>query len=668
MYKFLPVLPEVSRDPSDLDKFVGARLLGNDLEWSQYEYPTVLGISDGVTTVSVPWEDGVDRFRELLRDQETVWIGHNIVAADLIVLRRLGIEIPLDRVEDTIIWMWLTNMHLAKAPNKSALEEDEDERRGRGFYNLGTLLSIYTDIWHYKDCRGEVCSGPCPEHDPYGYNGIDALGPVLALPSLKRQAELRRVDYLYPMHRELAFVLAQMQEFGVRIDVPYVYGRDRHALGGSDGSSLDEQFRKERAEIESSLPFNPKSPSQIVTHFKSLGLKDAKEDTIRDTIEDLDENAPDELVALLDYKELGNGVDRWFEPQYRNKNHWIKGYLDETGYVHPRLNFFVSSGRLACSSPNLQNVLKRRRSRKVCICGEMVEKHPTTGCQSFSGVSLGKRVRRAIISPEGWYIVRADLSNAENRVALHFGGYTVDRGIDLHAWVRDIAGITEDMELSLKEGNARDAAKKIQHASNNLEGLQLKTVEQLRSAKVKSEIAAGARTVYPDWKFKGRVVTFSGSYEAKRTFGSATYENRKKVLDVLEMIHAKFPGLINFRMRVSKQCERDGCVRTPLGYTLLSFGDDHDRMKIAQSVWQQQPIAHITKLALIRLWRRWGEQRLIRPVLQVHDEILCYVKDSVHPDEAKRWIVEDMEIELPEIPGLLIPTEPTTGMNWRDQK
>lgn len=671
MYTPLASLPAVSRDPQDLDKFADKLLLGNDLEWSQHEVPTILGISDGTLTCSVPFNVGVERFKWLLATYPNAsWVGHNFVAADLIVLRRLGIHFQLDKIEDTILWMWLVNMHLAKATGKSALVEDGDERRGRGFFNLWTMLSIYTDLWNYKDCRGEGCIGPCPEHDKYGYNGIDALGPVQALPKLKRAAQLRGVDKLYPMHRELALVLAEMQEFGVRIDVPYVYGRDKHPLGTTYGDSLDEQFRKEKTEIEQTLPFNPKSPKVVVEHFKKLGIEmeNAQEETVRDLVEELGEQAPVELVSLLDYKELGNGADRWFNPQYRNKDGWLEGYLDPRGYVHPRLNFFTSSGRLACSSPNFQNVAKRRRSRKMCECGAKLETHPTAMCQKFRGESVGKKIRKAIIAPEGWYIVRADLSNAENRVVLHFGGYTIDRETDLHNYVKDLAGITEEDPFALANGNAREAAKTIQHAGNILEGLQLKTPDELRGPKIRKEISVGARVVFPNWTFCKKVVTFTGANLAQRAFGDKSYENRQKALAIAEKYFGRFPGVRDFQRRVSKACETENVVRVPCGYVLLSYGEPNDRMKIAQGMWQQNPVAHIIKLATLRMWARWKAQGNYRPILNVHDECLAYVRNDVAPDVAKRWITEDMEVAVEQIPGLLIPAEATTGVNWRDQR
>ena len=666
MFKFLSHWPPVSREASDIERLYGKSPLGIDLEFSG-DRPTILGISDGETHVSVPYHDGRPYLIELLETYpDTKIVGHNLCAADFPLLVADGIPLRLEQIEDTILWWWLTNPHLSKGTGK--LEEDGDDRRGRGFNSLGVMASVHTDFPNWKNCREKDCVGPCPDHDEHWYNGIDAAAPVIALPKMQRVARLRGVDKLYPLHRDLSVILAQMRDFGVRIDVPYVYGIDRHPLGCLDGSSLHEQFLAEKQEIERTLPFNPKSPKQVVEYFKAqkIRLTDAQEETVREYIEEHDD-ASEELVSLLDYKELGNGVDRWFEPQYRDpKTHFMEGYLDLNGYIHPRLNIFTSSGRFACSSPNLQNVSKRRKSRRICECGAAKESHPTSRCASFKGESVGKKVRRAIIAPEGWYIFKGDLSNAENRVALHFGGYTIKRGVDLHAWVRDLAGITEDMEISLREGNAREAAKKIQHANNNLEGLQLKTAEELRSPKMRKEIAAGARKVHWDWTFQGKIVTFSGSYEAQRTFGSATYENRKRVLDVNEKYTNAFPGVIDFRKRVSKSCEENSAIITPLGYCILSYGYENDRMKIAQSIWQQQVVAHITKLALVTLWRRWEAEGLMRPVLQVHDELVCYVRNDVDPSTASEWFREAMEIEQPEIPGLIIPCDMAYGSNWRD--
>src|SRR5262249_28447493 len=154
------------------------------------------------------------------------------------------------------------------------------------------------------------------------------------------------------------------------------------------------------------------------------------------------------------------------------------------------------------------------------------------------------------------------------------------------------------------------------------------------------EIKAGARVVFPHWTFRGKVVTFTGVNLSRRVYGDATFEHRARALEIQEKYFGRFPDIRKFQRKVSKQCEMDNSVRTPLGYVLLSFGDDEERMKIAQGTWQQQPVAHLTKLALIRQWKRWERDRLMRPALQCHDELISYVKDSVDPKTACAWLAE----------------------------
>lgn len=811
MYKALESFPPASFNSDDFPKLYGKSPLSIDIEWAANEKPTIVGLSDGITTVSTSFEEAYDHLRKILRDYpETEWIGHNAASADVPILEKMSIKIPLNKVLDTIVYHYLVNCHLCKGTGKTT--EEMDDKRGRGWMNLGSMLSIYTDLAYYKECRGEMCRPelPCPEHNELYYNSIDAFGPAVALPKLKMQARLRGVDKLYSMHRELMYVLAQMREYGVKVDRPYV-------------RELNAELLAEKEEIEKGLEFNPRSPKAVRDYFKTkhkLVLPDAQEETLRELIEEMEDEAPPELISLLDLKELGNGAERWFKEQYRDKNGWLQGYMDEAGFVHPHLGIFTSYGRMQCTSPNLQNAGKRRRSRKRCECGCALSEHTLRWldgekekwacvkcgqCRHKTPEYLGKRVRRAIIAPEGWYILRADYcvapetrvltddlrwvraadlkegddllafdekiggystkfkksrvlrkkeilrptreiitdrgsviasdehlwvvrrhekgrwkryswiatkdlrpgdsiayfgkpweedhskeagyiaglldgegtnssgrrhrhvsfaqndgivlktalsilrqkgfkcsvskrkkarvvyftgpdrpslralgtfrpkrllknaqklwegsrvwsgktkpakildvkflgannkvvalgtstktlitegflghnSNAENRVVLDFSGYKIARDVDLHTWVRDMAGLTEDMDISKREGSARDAAKTIQHGGNILEGLQLKTVEELRTARLKKEVETGARIVFPEWTFLKKVVTFTGANLAERCFGNKSWESRAKALAIAGKYFGRFPGVRDFQKRVSKQCETE---------------------------------------------------------------------------------------------------------------
>lgn len=671
-YTFQDKWPTVSRDASDIEKLYGKSPIGLDLEWNSNDEPTIIGLSDGVTSVSVPFYSGLSYFKELLsRYPDTKLVGHNVIGADMFVLAQHGIHLKLEQMEDTIVLHYLTSPHLCKSSGKGSLAEEggSADRRGRGFMNLGTMCSLWTDLPFWKDCRGFECEGsgtPCDVHDKFGYNGTDSLGPVLALPGLKRTAMLRGVDKLYDLHKELMYILAEVRDYGVRIDVPYV-------------EQLRDEFTEEKEAIAKDLPFNPDSPKQVMDYFKAKGVKleNAQEETVRDLVEELDEDAPDELIALLDYKEIGNGPDRWFKPRERDpKTGWWIGFVDHAGFVHPNQSPFTSSSRLACSNPNFHNVAKRRLSRKQCVCEHARKDHAEIdgvlkcmrcACQCFKGYPIGKKIRRAIIAPEEYYIVRGDYSNAENRNFLYRAGYEPPN-TDLHKWMVDIIGLKESDEFAVRLGGARDASKSVTHAVDYGEGLQLKEPSALKTPKIRKEIDEGARVVFWNWTFKGKVVTFTGINLARRAFGEATLENRRKANEISsKYIDQTFPKIRELQKQIFKQVEVEAAVRLPMGYCTLSYGKDEDRLKTALAIHGSGPIAHCLKLAIVNSWRSMLEGRPQRLFLSVHDEVLTYTNKRTSPQEAIGWLKEAMDVVVPEMPGFRVPSECSYGPNWRDQ-
>lgn len=986
-YSVIPY-PTVSRDAADILRLfgpeaepaqraaiamLGARrnYLGCDLEFDEQENPSILGVSDGHLHVSVPYGEGIELFKELVKKHNPVFVGHSFISADFFVFRNAGIHLDLLDVQDTIIWHWLTGMHLCKTSQKS--EDGDGEKRGRGYMNFWAFVSLWTSLPNHKEHRGENCAGPCPECDVYAYNGLDAYGPLLALSEVVKVARIRGIAKLYPMHRDLAYVLAEMQRYGIQGDMPYV-------------ETLRVELARDKERIAAQLPFSPTSPKQIIDYFKErdIDLEDTQEGTIREAIE---LGADDEfLELLLQFKELGNGPDRWFGPKF----------VDANGRVHPRLGFFTSSARLMCASPNFQNLTKRRVDRHTCVCGKKDTDHvdgtcEATLCVKFRPVNVGKKIRRAVVASPGTYLMKADYSNAENRNFLHLAGVRVERSRDLHTWVMQQANITEDLEFSIRLGGAREAAKSVQHAcltgdhevltpqgwvpistcsenvtiaqwdvnggvvsfvrpiafhkypvvgeltslqgrslqtlatsnhtwpvnisgawngrkysktqrktvdkfscgrihtsgllidperevltdleiqqavavqadgclrpkgevsfhvvkerkkerltelfgvkgkpcgchergeefyisrsmkyrlldsdksfnanvllmserqrrlflgelllwdgsiraaasiqyrydnsdykslvwvqtiahltnsqallrvdssksgykstkkmwrlsfnrrqfaatdrlekstkhfegdvycftvpsgyflvrykdtihvtgnSNYLEGLQLKTEAELRSERMRQEIKVGARLVYPKWNFEGRIVTFTGANLAQRAFGSKTWENRKKALDITERYFSAFPAVRLLQQDICRRMEKEKAVITPLGYYTLALGDAEERMKTACAIWGSQPVAHLTKLSLIDLHAQFRGGRPMRPILQVHDEELCEVSQEIPPREAFGWLQGSMEIEMPDIPEMVIPIdaafspfEDVNGCklvsNWRDMQ
>lgn len=660
MYTPLKSYPPVLRHPEIIGELEGF-VRGLDLEWDPKTGKlTILGLSDDKKAVSVPYADGRDRLAALARDGRYTFVGHNIIMADATALTKDGIHMPYTRYNDTIIKFWLNNSHLCKTTSKASLEE-EDEKRGRGFMNLGTMLSIYTDLPRHKECqeayhveihkeptgvlyktgkrKGEMkyknvkeqivdhaCNGPCPDHRPFDYNGIDTIGPVLALPKLDYQIKIRGLEKLYDLHAELAVLLAKMRERGVPVSLPYV-------------EKLQEDFTRMKGEIRERLQpiiakkdVSPKAKAWFKENF-NITLPNLQEQTIRDFVEMYPNCEP--LGDLLEFKELGAGSDRWYGRKY------LVPYDSKTGFIHPGLNYFTSSGRMMCSGPNMQNVVKRRIDRKT-------------------GEKVGKKMRRAIAAPEGFYLYRADYKNAENRNYLYLAGYKEIPNEDFHTWMQHEMGITEKDPFAIAMGGAREGAKSIVHATDYLEGLKL---EPYLSPKVKREVELGIRVAYPDWKFEGKIVTFTGINLARRVFGDASWDHRRAAIRGQQAYFGKFELLRDLYKRITRQVEQEKVVRPPHGYFLQSYGYAEDRLKTAAAVWGSQPVAHYTKIALLN-----AENRGLNPILQIHDELLFLVSRAVNPRVVKSWIVDSMYFDTPEMPGFRIPVDVSFGKNWADQE
>lgn len=663
IYSYNNGYPQVSHDPLDIS-LLQPPYLGLDYEWDlKTETPTILGLSDGTHTISVPFDSGVHRFRDLLHQPERwTFVGHNFIRAERPILLRDGVSVPLERVGDTIIWHYLVNAHLCKAGGKSMGETGAElERRGPGFMNIWTMCSIHTSLPNWKFCREKECdNNPCPKHQPFWYNGIDALGPVLALPDLMRKAKILGVDKLYPLHLSLNEQFQKMHERGVWVNKAYI-----EDLRAKFRAEKDVLWKKDQ-EIPTpdSLPFNPESWQQAKKFFREkydLVLKDTTEETVRDLVNEYSEvinpDEPDwnkleskckypELADYLAYKEIGSGPDRWYANKEWDGSEWVGYVVDEgggLGTIHPNINHFTSTGRTACANPNLQNVETRRIDRKT-------------------GEKIGKRMRKAVVAPPGYRLYSADWSNGENRAMLYFAGYDIPWDQDLHSWMVANIGLKDSDMFSLQMGGAREAAKSVTHAADYLEGLDLLTPAQLYSGYVQREIRAGARLVFKDWKFRDMIVSFTGGNLAMRAFHSKTWENRAAALGIAaRYIDQTFPKLRDVQKMITKQVEEQGMVRVPHGYVLKSYDrTPEDMLKTAVAMWGSNPIAHYLKLAVLNAE---SHPRII-PAIPVHDEIVFYADAAYEPVQVKRWAEECMVFDTPEMPGFKMPIKVKTGPNW----
>lgn len=539
-----------------------------------------------------------------------------------------------------------------KAPSK----EDSDDAGALGFMNLWTAISLETDMYHYKNCRQVACDGPCPDHDPDGYCGVDSWGGVYAFLGHREKMKRRNISWsLYRESVELAEICHEMEQQGIRVDVALV-------------QEMSQDFEKQKAALfPDNTPFNPKSNAQVMKWFGEnagyLALKsNEKKEIFRalekqakrlgyESVQDLalteNELSPevDALYRLYEHKEAGKGFDAWFAPKY----------LDKNNFTHPRfVNVGTATGRLSSSRPNYQNIPRR---------------------------GFGDLVRRAIIPLEGYDILKSDSKQLELRVALHQSGESSGViGADAFVWLveeskgqflaaaeyADPKGYKENPQKA-----ARDTAKTVSYASLYLAGFKLYSPHELESARLKREIERGALRVYQkkymprlkrDWMYCGKVVCFTGSRLAELLFKDKSLESRAKALKIQEDVYyERFFKLREWQMKILEEVESKSATSTPIGRYVKLYGNHEDRAKAATSVHGQGIGAdHIQAIML-----RYKRERGIIPLLQVHDELVFQVPREWSDDKAREFL-SFMGEETWRIPGFVVPADSKRGPNWKD--
>lgn len=222
------------------------------------------------------------------------------------------------------------------------------------------------------------------EGDARSFAALDAivqLGDVL-----KKDIVDTGIKALYKeVELPLAGILAEMEQTGVRIDVPYLEDLQLE---------LDERIKTIQADIDTMAgeSVNSNSPKQL-GHilFEVLGLPVVKKtktgySTSAEVLETLKDVHPI-VQRILDFRQLA-----------KLKSTYVDGLLklaDEKDLVHTSFNQMVTAtGRLSSTAPNLQNIPVRTEE--------------------------GRRIRRAFVPIENTNIlISADYSQIELRVLAH---------------------------------------------------------------------------------------------------------------------------------------------------------------------------------------------------------------------------------------------------------
>lgn len=286
--------------------------------------------------------------------------------SDLILLRRVGVE-PQGFDFDVSIASYLLNP-------------------GRRTHTLQTAS---------QEFLGEELAGGAAE----AARALILLRPIL-------QGRMREQGVL-PLFRDvevpLAWVLAEMEEAGVAIDVAYL-----GSLGEEMAARLD--ALEARIYEAAGTEFNIGSPKQLAhVLFEKLALPPQRRtktgySTDSEVLETL---APrhDIVARIVEYRALSKLKSTYVDVLPRMTD-------PHTGRVHTTFNqTLAGTGRVITEQPNLQNLPIRTED--------------------------GRRIRRAVVAPSGCVLLSVDYSQIDLRVLAHITddpglGSAFERGEDVH--------------------------------------------------------------------------------------------------------------------------------------------------------------------------------------------------------------------------------------------
>jgi DNA polymerase I len=297
--------------------------------------------------------------------------------------------------------------------------------------------------------------------------------------------------------------------------------------------------------------------------------------------------------------------------EYRSLSKLVSTYIDalpkrihaKTMRVHTCYNQAVAAtGRLSSSEPNLQNIPIRSEE--------------------------GRLIRKAFIASPNHLILAADYSQIELRIMAHLSKDENLLGAFAQGWDIHSATASEIFQVTLDQV----------------------TEEHRRRAKA---------------------VNFGLIY-GMSSFGLAKQLGieRQDAQYYMDRYFERYPGVLEYMERTRKQAHEQGYVETLFGRRLYLpeiNAQNMMRQKAAERAAINAPMqgtaADIIKKAMLAIakWQREQEQPLVKMVMQVHDELIFEVHQTV-VEQAKTTIREIMESAVTLSVPLLVSIG--IGQNW----
>lgn len=337
-------------------------------------------------TSDFPLETVID----ILLDKKCIVVGHNIKFDYQVIKINLGRE--LVRVADTMLAEQLLNLGLTKPKGFYAL--DSLVRRYLNPYAYTSQGSLFDPTFNKKDIRRSFAAELSDAHLVYGM--CDALFTLELYHILYGIVKDFDMIYVYELENEFSLVLGDMELEGMTLDsVKWL----------QNAKEAEIRAAELLFDLNEVALINWNSPAQVVKVLKEKGYDvsyiDKKTGELKEGANAMVLNSIKGLLisTYLEYKK-----QKKISSAYGEK--FLGNLSRETGKLHTTYRQLLNTGRVS-TQPAVQNWPR------------------------------GSNFRECFIAEEGEYLVTADFSNQEARIAAEFAKEEImikafNNGEDLH--------------------------------------------------------------------------------------------------------------------------------------------------------------------------------------------------------------------------------------------
>lgn len=537
----------------------------------------------------LPLQTVLDAIRPALTNPDIGKVAHN-AKYDYTILDRYGVCVtPI--TFDTMIAEWLTD----PATKHKGLKD-------LAFHRLGMEMTEIEHLIGKGSKQKTFDQVSIEEAAPYG--AADADMTLRLVPPLRKEIEAKNLEKILDLEMPLIPVLSDMEQAGIGIDLDFFRQMSRE---------LEQQLQQLEEKIFeiAGERFNVNSTQQLSEIlFKKLqlpteGLKKTKSGyystaaSVLEELKSVDETGM--IDAILAYRELGKLKSTYVDalPELVNPDDGrLHTSFNQTGAV---------TGRLASSSPNLQNIPIRSQ--------------------------VGQQIRRGFVARDGWYFLAADYSQVELRILAHV---SQDEAL-LHAFRHDqdihrtTAAAIFDIPIEDVDYNQRRFAKIVNFGI-------IYGMGPYRLARDSDLTLAEAENYIQEYfeRFPGIEAYLEETKEQARKQGFVeTLLGRRRYFPVF-----KSKGRSNYQARL--RAEREA-VNHPI----------------------QGTAADIIKIAMLDLHEKLEAGYRAQMLLQVHDELLLEVP-AEELDEVRELVITTMSdaftLDVP------LKVDASSGQNWLELK